>query len=190
MTELKKDFRLYGLTMVAIGSCIGSEIFLTPSQIVGYLPSPLWILLVWALGGVITLTGALTFAELGSMFPQAGGVYVYLKEAYGELFGFLYGWAYLLVITSGANAALSIACAYYLAFIFPLNQTGIKITAVVALIVVTAVNIFRVRAGRSFPYRHCFFPRKPGGCLWPGPYRRSLVLWRLATCHFCRRRSS
>ncbi|MGB6338338.1 MAG: amino acid permease [Candidatus Aminicenantaceae bacterium] len=150
MTELKKDLRLYGLTMVAIGSCIGSGIFLTPSQIAGYLPSPIWILLVWALGGVITLTGALTFAELGSMFPQAGGVYVYLKEAYGELFGFLYGWAYLLVITSGANAALSIACAYYLAFIFPLNDTGIKITAVVALIVVTAVNILRVRAAEVF----------------------------------------
>jgi APA family basic amino acid/polyamine antiporter len=102
------------------------------------------------LGGVITLTGALTFAELGSMFPQAGGVYVYLKEAYGELFGFLYGWAYLLVITSGANAALSIACAYYLAFIFPLDETGIKITAVVALIIVTVVNILRVRAAEVF----------------------------------------
>jgi len=150
MTELKKDLRLYGLTMVAIGSCIGSGIFLTPSQIAGYLPSPLWILLVWALGGIITLTGALTFAELGSMFPQAGGVYVYLKEAYGELFGFLYGWAYLLVITSGANAALSIACAYYLAFIFPLDETGIKITAVVALIIVTVVNILRVRAAEVF----------------------------------------
>jgi APA family basic amino acid/polyamine antiporter len=150
MAELKKDLRLYGLTMVAIGSCIGSGIFLTPSQIAGYLPSPIWILLVWALGGVITLTGALTFAELGSMFPQAGGVYVYLKEAYGELFGFLYGWAYLLVITSGGNAALSIACAYYLAFIFPLDETGIKITAVVALIIVTAVNILRVRAAEVF----------------------------------------
>jgi len=150
MTELKKDLRLYGLTMVAIGSCIGSGIFLTPSQIAGYLPSPLWILFIWALGGVITLTGALTFAELGSMFPQAGGVYVYLKEAYGELFGFLYGWAYLLVITSGANAALSIACAYYLAFIFPLDETGIKITAIVALIIVTVVNIFRVRAAEVF----------------------------------------
>ncbi len=150
MTELKKELRLYGLTMVAIGSCVGSGIFLTPSQVASHLPSPLWILLVWALGGVITLTGALTFAELGSMFPQAGGVYVYLKEAYGELFGFLYGWAYLLVITSGANAALSIACAYYLTFIFPLDETGIKITAVVALIIVTIVNILRVRAAEVF----------------------------------------
>jgi APA family basic amino acid/polyamine antiporter len=150
MTELKRDLRLYGLTMVTIGSCVGSGIFLTPSQIAGYLPSPHWILLAWGLGGVITLTGALTFAELGSMFPQAGGVYVYLKEAYGELFGFLYGWAYLLVITSGANAALSIACAYYLAFIFPLDDTGIKITAVVALASVTVVNILRVRAAEVF----------------------------------------
>ncbi len=150
MTELNKDLRLYGLTMVAIGSCVGSGIFLTPSQIAKNLPSPLWVLLVWTLGGIITLTGALTFAELGSMFPQAGGVYVYLKEAYGELFGFLYGWAYLLVITSGANAALSIACAYYLAFIFPLDDKGIKITAVIALIIVTIVNVFKVRAAEVF----------------------------------------
>jgi APA family basic amino acid/polyamine antiporter len=150
MTELKKELTLFGLTMVAIGSCIGSGIFLTPSQIAGHLPSPLLILLVWALGGVITLTGALTFAELGSMFPQAGGVYVYLKEAYGDLFGFLYGWVYLVVITSGANAALSIACAYYLAFIFPLDQTGIKFTAIGALVLVTIINILRVKAAEVF----------------------------------------
>ncbi len=150
MVELKKDLRLYGLIMVVIGSCIGSGIFLTPSQIAGHLPAPLLILLAWGIGGVITLTGALTFAELGAMFPQAGGVYVYLKEAYGDLFGFLYGWVYLVVITSGANAALSIACAYYLAFLFPLNETGIKIVAILALVVVTFVNIFRIRAAEIF----------------------------------------
>ncbi len=150
MSELKKELSLYGLTMVAIGSCIGSGIFLTPSQIAGHLPAPLLILLAWGLGGLITLMGALTFAELGAMFPQAGGVYVYLKEAYGDLFGFLYGWVYLVVITSGANAALSIACAYYLAFNFPLSETGIKITAIAALVVVTGVNILRVKAAEIF----------------------------------------
>lgn len=150
MAELKKDLRFYGLTMVAIGSCVGSGIFLTPSQIAGHLPSPLLIMLVWGLGGIITLTGALTFAELGAMFPQAGGVYVYLKEAYGDLTGFLYGWVYLVVITSGANAALSIACAYYLAFLFPLSEKGIKIAAISALIVVTVINILRVRAAEVF----------------------------------------
>lgn len=150
MTELKKELTLYGLTMVAVGSCVGSGIFLTPSQIAGYLPSPLLIFLVWGVGGIITLTGALTFAELSSMFPQSGGVYVFLRESYGELFGFLYGWAYLLVITSGANAALSIACAYYLAFIFPLDRTGITLTAILALIIVTVINILRVKAAEVF----------------------------------------
>ena len=150
MAELKKDFRLYGLIMVVIGSCIGSGIFLTPSQIAGHLPTPLLIMLVWALGGVITLTGTLTFAELAAMFPQTGGIYVYLKEAYGDLFGFLYGWVYLVVITSGANAALSIACAYYISFLFPLDKTGIKIVAILALVVVTFINIFRVRVAEVF----------------------------------------
>jgi basic amino acid/polyamine antiporter, APA family len=150
MVDLKKELGLYGLTMVAVGSCIGSGIFLTPSQIAGYLPSPLLIFLVWGIGGIITLTGALTFAELSSMFPQSGGVYVFLRESYGELFGFLYGWAYLLVITSGANAALSIACAYYLAFIFPLDQTGITLAAILALIIVTVINILRVKAAEVF----------------------------------------
>ncbi len=150
MAELNKELGQYGLTMVAIGSCIGSGIFLTPSQIAGYLPAPLLILLVWAMGGVITLTGALTFAELGAMFPQAGGIYVYLKEAYGDVFGFLYGWVYLMVITSGANAALSIACAYYLAFIFPMSQTAITLTAIGALGSVTIINILRVKAAEVF----------------------------------------
>jgi len=150
MTELRKELTLYGLTMVAVGSCIGSGIFLTPSQIAGHLPSPGMILLIWGLGGLISLTGALTFAELGAMFPQTGGVYVYLKEGYGDLFGFLYGWAYLLVITTGAIAALTIACANYLAFIFPLGNAGKTAVAVSAIVVVTAVNILRVKAGEVF----------------------------------------
>jgi APA family basic amino acid/polyamine antiporter len=136
--------------MVAIGSCIGSGIFLTPSQIAGHLPSPILILLVWILGGLITVTGALTFSELGAMYPEAGGVYAYLKEAYGGIFGFLYGWAYLLVITSGAIAALSIAFASYLDFIIPLGQIGIKVVAIVAIFCLTIINILRVKAGEMF----------------------------------------
>lgn len=150
MTKLRKELTLYGLTMVAIGSCIGSGIFLTPSQIARHLPSPWLILLIWGIGGIVTLTGALTFAELGTLFPKAGGVYVYLKEAYGDLFGYLYGWAYLLVICSGAIAALSIAFAYYLGFIFPLGSAGIKVVAVSAIVLVTIINILRVKAGEVF----------------------------------------
>jgi APA family basic amino acid/polyamine antiporter len=150
MTQLKKEIGLYALTMVAIGSCIGSGIFLTPGQIAANMPTPFLILLVWAVGGLVTLTGALTFAELGAMFPEAGGVYVYLKEAYGDLLGFLYGWAYLLVITSGAIAALSIAFATYLDFLIPLGKTGIKVVAIVSIICLTIINIIKVKAGEMF----------------------------------------
>jgi len=150
MTQLKKEIGLYGLTMVAIGSCIGSGIFLTPGQIAANMPTPFLILLVWAVGGLVTLTGALTFAELGAMFPEAGGVYVYLKEAYGDLLGFLYGWAYLLVITSGAIAALSIAFATYLDFLIPLGKTGITAVAILSIICLTIINIIRVKAGEIF----------------------------------------
>ena len=87
MNQLRKRLTLWGLTMIAVGSCIGSGIFLTPYKIVEALPHHGFVLLVWAVGGLIALTGALTFAELGSMFPKAGGVYVFLREAYGELTG-------------------------------------------------------------------------------------------------------
>jgi len=150
MSDLKKSLSLYGLTMVAIGSCIGSGIFLTPSIIAGYLPNPYLILLVWGIGGLITLTGALSFAELGSMFPGAGGVYVYLKEAYGDFTGFLYGWSYLTVVNAGALAALSIAFATYLSFFIPLSSSGITTVAVSAIIMVTVINIFRVKIAEMF----------------------------------------
>ncbi len=148
--QLRRELSLFGLTMIAVGSCIGSGIFLTPSQVASHLPSPNWILAVWALGGIIALTGALTFAELGGMFPRAGGVYVYLKEAYGDLAGFWYGWAYFIVINSGSLAALSLAFAYYVAFLIPLTAAGQTLTAVGALVVATIINVFRVRMVERF----------------------------------------
>ena len=150
MAKLKKELTLYGLTMVAIGSCIGSGIFLTPSQIAGDLPSSLLIIIVWITGGLVALTGALSFAELSAMMPKTGGVYAYLKECYGSLFGFLYGWAYLLVISSGAIAALSIAFAYYIGFLIPLSDTGQIIIAIFAIIIVTIINIFRAKYAEIF----------------------------------------
>ena len=101
MTQLQRKLTLYGLTMIAVGSCIGSGIFVTPYEIVRAVPHHGYALLVWTLGGLIALTGALTFAELGGMFPQSGGVYVFIKEAFGKLAGFLYGWVILLVIPIG-----------------------------------------------------------------------------------------
>jgi len=124
MKKLRKDLSLFGLTMVAVGSVIGSGIFLTPSQIASYIPSSGLIILAWMLGGILALTGALTLGELGGMFPKTGGIYVYLREAYGDFIGFLYGWAYFTVIMSGTVAALSIAFATYLGYLFPMSETG------------------------------------------------------------------
>jgi len=150
MTKLAKELTLYGLIMVAIGSCIGSGIFVTPSQIAGLIPSPYIILAVWAIGGIITLTGALTFAEISSIFPKAGGIYVFLKEAYGGWIGFLYGWAYLLIITSGSIAVLALAFSYYLSFFIPMNETWKVITGIIAISVLTTLNILRAKFGEMF----------------------------------------
>ncbi len=150
MSHLQKKLTLYGLTMIAVGSCIGSGIFVTPYQVVQAVPHHGWALLVWGLGGVIALTGALTFAELGGMFPQAGGVYVYLREAYGEWVGFLYGWVTLLVINTGALAALGIALAEYLTFFMPLDQTGKVFVAIGVIAVLTAINILGVQISQLF----------------------------------------
>jgi APA family basic amino acid/polyamine antiporter len=150
MTNLAKELTLYGLVMVAIGSCIGSGIFVTPSEIAVLIPSTSLILLVWSLGGLIALTGALTFGELGSLFPKAGGIYVFLKEAYGGWLGFLYGWAYLVIITSGSIAVLSLAFTYYLSFFFPMSESGKAIVSIITISLVTAINVFRAKFGEIF----------------------------------------
>ncbi len=150
MTELKKELTLYGLTMVAVGSCIGSGIFITPSSIAAELNNSFLIIGVWLLGGIISLTGALTYAELGGLFPHAGGVYVYLKEAYGKLTSFLYGWVILMVITSGAIAALSLAFARFLDFLIPIPDGMIPIVGISTIVLLTIVNIFGVKIGEYF----------------------------------------
>jgi APA family basic amino acid/polyamine antiporter len=150
MTELRRELNTFDLTMIAVGSTIGSGIFLTPSSIAHALPSPVWIFGVWLLGGVMALSGALTFAELGAMMPRAGGVYVFLNEAYGGLAGFLYGWAYFLVVNTGGIAALAIAFATYLGFFIPLRPETVKIAGIAGILIVTAINVRGVRAGGMF----------------------------------------
>jgi basic amino acid/polyamine antiporter, APA family len=150
MTKLAKELTLFGLIMVAIGSCIGSGIFVTPSQIAGLIPSPYTIIAVWVIGGLITLTGALTFAELGSLFPHAGGIYVFLREAYGGWLGFLFGWAYLVIITSGSIAVLALAFSYYLSFFIPMSENLRIAVSITALIMVTTLNVLRAKFGEIF----------------------------------------
>lgn len=150
MPELRRELSLFDMTMIAVGSTIGSGIFLTPALIAKALPSPLWILGIWILGGMMALSGALTYAELGAMMPRAGGVYVFLSEAYGGLVGFLYGWAYFLVANTGAIAALSIAFATYLGYFVPVVGEHITIAGIVGIAAVTAVNVLGVKVGGVF----------------------------------------
>lgn len=137
--------------MIAIGGCIGSGIFATPNGVLQVVPHHGLALLIWAIGGLIALTGALTFAELGGMFPGAGGVYVYIKEAYGKLAGFLYGWVILLVINTGALAALSVVFASYMEFFIPdMTETRKTVLAIVTILGLTGVNMIGVNISQFF----------------------------------------
>ena len=97
--------------LIVIGSVVGSGIFLTTGGMAAIIPSATLLLTAWVLGGVLSIAGGLTYAEMGAMFPRSGGVYVFLREAYGPLPAFLYGWASLLVIISGSIAAVAVGYA-------------------------------------------------------------------------------
>ena len=145
MPEFARRLTLFDLVLIGTGGAIGSGIFRTPSQVAAAVPSPAWILAAWALGGAVTLAGALTFAELGAAMPRAGGQYVWLSEAYGGLVGFLHGWAYFLVVVTGAIAALAIVFAEYVGYFVPLGPTGTKLVALAALAVLAGINVVGVR---------------------------------------------
>ncbi|HET9418305.1 MAG TPA: amino acid permease, partial [Chthoniobacterales bacterium] len=101
-------------TMIVIGSMIGSGIFITSAESARLNGAPGWLLLAWAVAGLLTITGALCCSELATMMPRAGGVYVFFREAYGPTLGFLYGWTLFLVIQTGTIAAVAIAFARFL----------------------------------------------------------------------------
>src|SRR5512137_2517031 len=115
---------LMDTTFLVIGAVVGSGIYMTPGIIAAGLPSPGLLLAVWLAGGLITLCGALSFAELGAMYPQAGGQYVYIREAYGSGAAFLFGWAFFGFIMCGGLAALAVAFAEFLGFFVPALSTG------------------------------------------------------------------
>ena len=131
--------------LLTIGSIVGTGIFLTTSDMARVLPHAGLILGVWLAGGLLTLAGALTYGELGAMFPRAGGMYHYLREAYGPLWGFLFGWAAFLVIMSGGIAALGVAFGTYLASFLPF--VSVKAGACLAILVLTAINHLGLKEG-------------------------------------------
>jgi basic amino acid/polyamine antiporter, APA family len=118
-TEFKRGLGLFDSTMVVVGSMIGSGIFIVSADIARLVGSPAWLLAAWILTGVLTMTAALSYGELAAMMPRAGGQYVYLREAFSPLWGFLYGWTLFLVIQTGTIAAVSVAFARFLGVLWP-----------------------------------------------------------------------
>jgi APA family basic amino acid/polyamine antiporter len=156
--------RVLGLrdaTAIVAGTVIGSGIFLVPSSIAAQLHSFIAVLSVWVVGGVLSLCGALALSELGAAFPGSGGIYVYLRHAYGRPVGFLYGWALLLVIHSGSIATLAVAFRLFLAQIVPLTQVQEKASGIACVLVLTAVNCFGLRSGKGV--QNVFAVAKLGG---------------------------
>ena len=121
--QLIRQLGLFDSTMVMVGIVIGSGIFLSTGIMAKYIPSAGLLLLAWVVGGLLTLAGALTYAELGAAIPEAGGQYVYLREAYGNMAAFLFGWILFLVYMTGGIAGLALAFAEYFGYFFPSFST-------------------------------------------------------------------
>lgn len=164
--QLLRKLNLLDTTFLVIGSVIGSGIFMTSGYIADYLPSPGLILLVWLVGGFFTLSGALTFAELGAMFPRSGGQYIYIREAYGTFSGYFFGWGFFWFIMCGGIATLAVGFAEFFGYFFPALSTksyffeaailGSKFSlsagqfvAVASIIILTGVNYFGVKSGAA-----------------------------------------
>ncbi len=162
--HLLRKMNLLDSTFLVIGSIVGSGIFMTTGFIAEYLPSPGLILLVWLLGGFIALSGALSFAELGAMYPQSGGQYIYLRKAYGTWAGFLYGWGFFWVIECGGIATLAVGFAEYFGYFVPQLSTQTyllqldflgstyslsagQLVAVFSIVLLSAVNYFGIKSG-------------------------------------------
>jgi APA family basic amino acid/polyamine antiporter len=162
--QLDRAIGLGGATLLVIGSVIGSGIFLTTGIMIEELPSIPLVLMAWTAGGLLAMSGGLTYAEMGSMFPRSGGLYVFLSEAYGPVWGFLFGWACLLVILTGSVATVAVGFAEYFSYFFPVLGTdrvlatfGMpwgswsisagQLVAAGSILVITAANYVGIRSG-------------------------------------------
>jgi APA family basic amino acid/polyamine antiporter len=173
-SSLAKKIGFWSATSIIIGSMIGSGVFMNPASMADQLGSPVWLLLIWIIAGLFSFFGALIYAELGAMFPETGGIYVYFRLMFGEFFAFLYGWAAFAVINTASVAAIAFVCAGYADYflhlprfdtvtehsivwhipfigdLFPLENIGVKSLAIVLIIALTFLNYISVKAGSAF----------------------------------------
>lgn len=159
--SFKQSLGLLDATMIVVGSMIGSGIFIVSADITRSVGSAGWLILVWLLTGLLTLIAALSYGELSGMFPKAGGQYVYLKEAFGPLTGFLYGWSFFAVIQAGSIAAVGVAFSKFAAYIFPglsehhilldlgmFQVSAAQVTSILLIVALTYINTRGVKEGK------------------------------------------
>jgi basic amino acid/polyamine antiporter, APA family len=149
MAELRRSMGLLDATMVNVGVMVGSGVFLTAAEVARAVPHPALQLAAWVIAALFSLAGALTIAELGAALPQAGGLYVYLREAFGPAWGFMYGWALFVVIQTATIAAVAVAFATYCGHFWPpaASPRGGQMVAVVVVALLTGLNMLGVREG-------------------------------------------
>src|ERR1700744_498775 len=157
MAETTKTFKptlgLLDGTMIVAGSMIGSGIFIVSADITRHVGSSGWLIAVWLITGFMTITAAVSYGELSAMFPKAGGQYIYLKEAYNKLVGFLYGWSFFAVIQTGTIAAVGVAFSKFTAYLIPavsedhilfdfgfLKISAAQIVSIVVIVLLTFIN--------------------------------------------------
>lgn len=146
--SLRNQLNLFDVAAIVVGTIIGSGIFLLPSYIAVELNSLRTVLLVWTVGGVLTVFGALSLAELGSMYPATGGLCTYLRYAYGPLPAFLYAWGLFFMIHSGSIAALAVAFSLYASQIFPLGAVAERWLGAICILTLTALSCLQIGAGK------------------------------------------
>jgi basic amino acid/polyamine antiporter, APA family len=147
--ELVRSLRLTDAMALVVGTIIGASVFVQASEITALVPSIPVILLAWTVAGVLTLCGALVCAELATAFPRAGGVYVFLRETYGPLAGFLWGWSMFWVMHSGIIAVMAMVFARYVGFFVPLDDRWLRTVAVGTILTISAINYYGVRLGST-----------------------------------------
>ncbi|HKD40287.1 MAG TPA: amino acid permease, partial [Myxococcaceae bacterium] len=147
--DLKRSIGLIQATAMVVGTIIGASIFVQPSEITRWVPSASGVFWTWAICGLLTFFGSLVCAELASAFPQTGGVYVFLREAYSPAVAFLWGWAMFWSVHSGIIAAISVVFARYVGFFVPLGDLEIRETAIGGILLLSAVNYLGVKRGSA-----------------------------------------
>ncbi|MES2773002.1 MAG: amino acid permease [Bacteroidota bacterium] len=174
--QLNKTIGLSSAVAIVVGSVIGSGIFMKPATMAAQLGSPIMLIAVWVVAGIISIFGGMIYAELGSMFPETGGQYIYLKKMYGNFWAFLYGWSGFAVINTAAVASIAYVFAQYTEYfihlpkfsaaieqsvkwhipmigdIFPLQNAGVKSLAIITIMTLSAINYISVRWGNGIQF--------------------------------------